>query len=69
MIKLSSYLPNPLRNHVSSSDPEWEEEVQSNEDRNGKPLALENVGEKNGLGGMPKTDRHNVYECDLCMID
>ena len=62
-------IPNPLRNHVSSSDPEWEEEVQSNEDRNGKPLALENVGEKNGLGGMPKTDRHNVYECELCMID
>ena len=48
-------IPHPLRSHpngsVSSSDPEWEEEVQindqaANEDQDGKPLALENAGEK-----------------------
>ena len=71
-------IPNPLRSHpngsVSSFDPEWEEEVETNdqaadEDRDGKPLLLENAGEKNELGGMPKTDRHNVYNCDFCMVD
>ena len=49
-------IPNPLRNHsngsVSSSDPEWEEEVQikdqaANEDQDG----------------------HDIYKCDLCMVD
>ena len=72
-------IPHPLRNHVngsvSSSDPEWEEEIQindqaANEDPNGKPLALENAREKNGLGGIvPKSEEHDIYNCDLCMVD
>ena len=55
-------IPHPLRNNVygsvSSSDPEWEEEVQingqaANEDSDGKP----------------RTDGHDIYKCDLCMVD
>ena len=70
-------IPHPLRNvngSVSSSDPEWEEEIQINHqiepvDQDGKPLALENPEEKNEMGAMPKTDKHNVYDCDICKID
>ena len=72
-------IPHPLRNHVngsvsSSSDPEWEEEVQinvqaANGDRDGKPLLLENAEEKNELEGMQETDVHDIYKCNLCMVD
>ena len=71
-------IPNPLRNHssgsVSSSDPEWEEEVQINhqtepEDQDGELRVLKNAGETNRLRGATKADGHNVYECDLCMVD
>ena len=69
-------IPDPLKSHtngsVSSSDPEWEEEVQvndqaANEDPDGKPRTFENSGETNR--GMPETDGHDIYKCDLCMVD
>ena len=56
----SFVIPNPLRSHingsVSSSDPEWEEEVQVNHQTEPDDQDGEAVG-------------HNVYECDLCMVD